>query len=221
MLVHRILVVDDDKETERIAIREYKDIFTDLRKKLNLFYDIEIIWVDNIGGAINLLDQLNPFDVVVIDYDFANDEAGKKGVYLVKTIRETLNRRCKIVFYTMRAFHSFNKDELVDLLNNDVFRLIDKSGNNWKLKNEKFGDESDQIIVEAIIDAIDNLDPFSKALEEYLVKYYDILRKVKIQFEGCDYTIKEIINSIRLDGELGRKFISNIIEMSIIKHLDI
>lgn len=35
-------------------------------------------------------------------------------------------RYCQIVFYTMQGLGSIEKEELVELVNSDVFRIVDK-----------------------------------------------------------------------------------------------
>ncbi|EAO9488675.1 hypothetical protein AKL49_25740, partial [Salmonella enterica] len=120
------------------------------------------------------------------------------------------------------APHEIDCLEFVDLINNDVFRFVPKDGDILALKySETNYNKSDQLIVEAIIDAISDSDPISAALEKYMLEYYDILRDVKLQVDGKEHSIKEVLDSIRLYGDLGNKFVSNILEMSIIEHLDI
>lgn len=220
MVDRKILVVDDNKHTEEV-IEEYLEIYEELHEKYNFRYKIEFVWEDSIDSALERLNnKMEVIDVAVIDYDFTNDISGKKGIHLVKKIRETINKRCKIVFYSMHGLAFIGKEEFVNLINNDVFRFISKSGETLSLKYEEVGEKADQLIVEAIIDALDSSDPISNTLENYLINYYDVIKNVKISVDGKEYSIKELINAIRLYEEPGNTFVANLLEMSIAELLE-
>lgn len=221
MLKRKILIVDDDPDTKEENIPEYEEIYLDLKDEIGSLYNIEFEWEKSISAAIERLNKREEvIDVLLIDYEFNDDEAGKKGVYLVKKIRETLNKRCKIIFYTMNGKSLLTQRELVDLINNDVYRFIQKSGESFQLKYTEVGNRADQVIVEAIIDALNDSDPISSALENYLVNYKLIMSDFQIKVDNHAYTLDEIINSIRLYTDPGNKFVSNLIEMAMLDFIE-
>ncbi|WP_139490246.1 hypothetical protein [Brevibacillus dissolubilis] len=219
--MRKVLIVDDNKDTPD-TIEEYLAIYKELQEREQLPYTLEFIWEETIESALERFDKkIEVIDVALIDYDFSYDTKGKKGVYLVKKIRDHINQRCKIVFNTMHGISFLNKSELVDLINNDVFRFISKSGETFDLKYQEVGDKADQLIVEAIIEALDSYDPVSNALERYLVNYFDVMRDVKIDINGKEYSIQEIIDAIRLCKEPGNTFVANLLEMTVMDFLEI
>ncbi|HDR7904138.1 hypothetical protein CN449_18835 [Bacillus thuringiensis] len=221
MLTRKLLIVDDDKNTLEETIPEYREIYEELKEEVDLPYEIEFIWESSINDAIERLNKKDEvIDVILIDYDFNLDDQRKKGIYLVKKIRETINKRCKIIFYTMHGVGELGRNELVDLINNDVYRFLSKSGETFPLKHSEVGNKADQIIVEAIIDALSDSDPISSTLEKYLVTYRNILSDISINVDGKNVSVEELIKSIRLYQEPGNKFVNNLLEMSILDFLE-
>jgi CheY-like chemotaxis protein len=220
MLSRNILIVDDD-ENINDTIQEYYEIYQELQTKYGFEYEINFSWEKTIQSAIERLNKKEEvFDVTLIDYDFSNDIEGLKGIHLVSQIRETINKRCRIVFYTMHGLSFLVKEDLVSLINNDVFRFISKSGEMLSIKYEAVGEKADQIIVEALIDALDTSDPISNSLERYLIKYSEVLKDINFSFGDEKYTIMELVNSIRLYKEPGNTFVNNLLEMSVIDYLE-
>ncbi|MCA1056970.1 hypothetical protein LCM10_18565 [Rossellomorea aquimaris] len=221
MLERRLLIVDDYVNTAEETIPEYEGIFEDLQENQNLNYKITFLWEPTIQSAIERLSRKDEvIDVVLIDYDFNTGDQNTKGITLVKQIRETINKRCKIIFYTMHGINQISRGELIELINNDVFRFLSKSGETLPLKYEKVGNESDQLIIEAVIDAISNSDPISNTLEKYLVKYSHILDDLQIDIDGSKYPLNDLIKAIRLYQEPGNRFVNNLLEMSILEYLE-
>ncbi|MCY8486951.1 hypothetical protein MOC97_16050 [Bacillus atrophaeus] len=221
MFNRNILIVDDEETTETISIKAYKRIFNFLKEQYAFNYNLNFIWKKSIKEALDILGKKEQvFDVLLIDYSFPNEVSNRKGVDLVKNIRRYINKRCKIVFYTMHALHEIEPEEYLELINNDVFRLVPKDGQLIKLKYVDSGhNTSDQLIVEALIDALENLDPVSIALEKYIANFSNIIDDLKISIEEKDYSIDEVLTSIRLFEHPGNKFVDNLLEMSIIEYL--
>ncbi|MED4286462.1 hypothetical protein P4679_31655 [Priestia megaterium] len=221
MFERNILIIDDEEETS-ISIEAYKEIFSILKNKLKLNYNLKFHWEKSLVEAKKILEQKNIiFDSLLIDYDFPNEEIPQKGIQLVKNIRETINKRCKIVFYTMHAPHELDQLEFIDLINNDVFRFVPKDGDILPLNYEETGfSRSDQLIVEAIIDSLKDTNPISTALESYLLNYKNLSGSIKLNIEGDQYSIEEILDSIRLYENPGNKFVKNLLEMSIMDYLE-
>lgn len=221
-LIRRILIVDDVDQKQ--TIRRYKRIFDRIKKSQSelINYDIEYEYESSISNAIDRLNKGKEiFNVIIIDYDFNTYCGNYKGIKLVQEIRKTINKRCKIIFYTMHGVSNILQEEYVELINNDVFRFISKSGETHELKYEFVGSvKSNQVIVEAIIDAIKQTDPISLALENFLIEHYEVLNEYKLNIEGEEYTIQDILDSIRLDTQVGNKFIDGFLESSILKTIN-
>jgi hypothetical protein len=221
MLSRKLLIVDDDKNTLEETIPEYEEIYRELKELHGIPYNIEFIWEPSINSALERLNKKDEvIDIILVDYDFNCDDEAKKGIYLVKEVRKTINKRCKIIFYTMHGINILSRGELVDLVNNDVYRFLSKSGETFPLKYEKVGNQADQMIVEAIIDAVNDSDPISNTLEKYLVKYQSILSDIHLNIDEKKYSVEELISSIRLYQDPGNKFVNNLLEMSVLQYFE-
>ncbi|MED3634545.1 hypothetical protein [Bacillus thuringiensis] len=222
MLERNILIIDDEEETE-ISIEAYKAIFLVLKKELGLNYNINFFWEKSITDAKKTLEEKSiNFDSLVIDYDFPNEVKPQKGIHLVKKIRESINKRCKIVFYTMHAPHELDPSEFIDLINNDIYRFVPKDGDMLSLNYKYAGfNKSDQLIVEAIIDSLNDVNPISIALENYLMNFKNSSGNMVLNIEGVEYSIVEVLDSIRLYEDPGNKFVQNLLELSIMDYLEL
>lgn len=220
----KVLIVDDYEKTEEIKIDNYKEIFEVLKNTTedSCNFNLDFIWEKTIEGAINRLNtKLEVFDVMLIDYNFNNDERSRKGVELVKEIRKTINKRCKIIFYTMDGYEGIDKKEYVELINNDVFRFFSKSGEILGTSTSEYEFASaDTEIVKGIIEAIKETDPIINALESFLTDYYEILKDTKIDIKGEEFNLQQLIDSIRLDTEPGITFVEKLFRMSILDYLN-
>lgn len=218
----RILLVDDSSQIKP-KIRAYKRIFDSLKTYVDdiKMFDLEIIHIDNIESALKYLSD-NPreiFHTMLIDYNFDNDDTGNKGEYLVREIRRKVNKKCKIIFYTMDAITSVDPIHLINLINNDVYRFILKSSSETiRLKYEKLPSytDEDQYIVEIIIDSIKELDPIAESLESYLIKYGDRLAEFKVKIKDEDIVLSELLKEIRLETDIGNLFVRNLLDTSIL-----
>lgn len=226
MFTRKVLVVDDDKDIKN-TIDTYKSIYRKIAKIKEEWkdYSLDYTYVNTIKEAIGLLEEKKEiYDIILVDYDFPSETSSfEKGVELVKKIRAHINRRCKIIFYTMSRLKDFSPRELVDLINNDVFRFVSKSGEIGTLKYPSLGPTSDQLIVEALFDALIDMDPVVMALERYFTKFKATRSNMRIEIEGKQYTIGDILDSIKLDTEAGNIFINNIFKIAVldcIKFLD-
>lgn len=220
-LVRNILIVDDDEYIEKISIPLYLEIYSKLKEENEIPYKLVFSWEDTIENAIQRLNlKKDVFDVILIDYEFTKDTKRVKGIELVQKIRAAINKRCKIVFYTMRGLKDIDREELVTLINNDVFRYLSKGEENVNFIKGQLGKTSAELIVESLVEAINDIDPISSALEKYLIEYSELLKDVQIELDNKKYYIQEIINSIRMDEELGNIFINNLLNASILNCID-
>lgn len=221
-VIRKVLIVDDSPYTGAIKIDEYKDNFSKIKMKdPQLYkYELEFAWENNITSALERLDCKNEvFHVLLVDYEFNNDEYNFKGIDFVNKVRKTINKKCKIIFYTMRGYMGIDKKEYVDLINSNIFKFISKSGESLEFVDKYNTDNADEIIVNTIIEAINESDPISNALEDYLLKYYDIMKDNKVRIQDKDYTIQQLIDNIRMDTEVGKYFVEKMLKMSILDYI--
>jgi len=217
-LTRNVLIVDD-AELEQV-IRQYNSIFIALKKEYSLNYDLNFIHVKLFDEAISKLkSDEDIFDVLLIDYDIKSAGNTQTGDELVKVIRETVNKHCKIIFYTMGDLSRIfaDRNELISLFNHGLFRFLSKD---LSTKNPKaFGPGPLQLRVESIIEAIDNIDFIQLTLERYFAEYGEFIKDERISVEGNDYSIKDLINLIRRDDNVGRIYKNNLSESIILYSL--
>lgn len=222
-LIKKILIVDDSQLTS-LKIDNYEQIFKKKKQLSNgeIDYGIEFVWESSIDSALKILDdKTEVFHVLLIDYQFNNDENNLFGTDLVEKIRKTINKKCKIIFYTMNGYDGIEKKDYIKLINNDIFRFYSKSGELLGSEGLIYGNENaDESIVNGMIDAINEADPITLALEKFFVQYFDILKDKNIKVEGKDYKLNQILDSIRLDIEPGRVFVNKMLRMAILDCVD-
>lgn len=213
MLERVILIVDDNHRVESIDIESYKGIISDLKtaegneKWKN--YEFSFVYKSTMDEAIGYLSDPNKcVDVVVVDYNFENDLRFSNGTKLVKHIRDKLNRFCKIIFYTMKGIDNIEKAELSELVNSDVYRIIDKSENNKE-------------IAQCIFDAATQKNPIVDSLERFYITYQKLLETYNYTVFGEKVTFDQIIQHIRMDDEKGRLFLDRLLKKAILSSTDI
>ena len=213
MLERVILIVDDNHRVETIDIESYKGIISDLKtaegneKWKN--YEFSFVYKSTMDEAIRYLSDPNQcVDVVVVDYNFENDSRFTNGTKLVVHIRDKLNRFCKIIFYTMKGIDNIEKAELSELVNSDVYRIIDKSENNKE-------------IAQCIFDAATQKNPIVDSLERFYITYQKLLETYNYTVFGEEVTFDQIIQHIRMDDEKGRLFLERLLKKAILSSTDI
>lgn len=224
-LIKKVLIVDDSEHIDKVKIPIYNRIFEKLQNnnECKIDYELKFEWESKIKTSIERLNNKNEvFQVILIDYQFNNDEYNLKGVDLVKEIRRTINKRCKIIFYTMNGYEGIDKREYVELINSDIYRFLSKSGEAVEMKASEYTNyNADEIVVRSIVQAIEDEDPVTNALESFLIQYYNILKDTKIKVDNGDYTFQELIDSIRLDMNPGKIFIEKMLKMAILDFVDV
>ncbi|MEG6512520.1 hypothetical protein V6C32_11410 [Desulforamulus ruminis] len=218
MLERNILIVDDSRAIDE-DIKSYNYIFQGIKKEKGLDYVINFTPTGNYDKAINMLTSDKIFDVVLIDYDLSMGGSGKTGDELVKSIRESINKHCKIIFYTMSNLQEVfpDRNDLVNLFNLGIYKFVTKD---LKTQNPKrYGPPANQLRVEAIIEAIESIDIVQLALERYFQKYLSLTNEDIIYVDGEDYSIEDIINAIRKDLPVGKSFRENLMQSVLIDTL--
>jgi len=218
-LLRNILIIDDSQNLG-IDITQYEGIFKRIKEDLSLEYDLQFYDERKYANAIALLkSEEYMFDVLLIDYDLSSAGNVKNGIDLVGEIRSTINRHCKIIFYTMGELSTVfpDRNDLIALFNQGIYRFLSKD---MESKNEKvYGKRSHQLRVESMIEAINDIDFIQVALERYFIQYKDIIDDERILVDGRDYSIEDIITFIRQDKLTGKHYKSNLAESVIIHNL--
>ncbi|WP_353107257.1 hypothetical protein [Acetoanaerobium noterae] len=227
----RILVIDDDRDI-KITTEDYVELFNKLKHYESRIsnFDLKFDICSTIEEAISKLrEEKYVYHSMLIDYDFNenSDSNIKNGIQLIDYIRESFNARIQIIFYTMHPIDDINKDQLFQLCNSNISRFIFKDSvntlNNLKYKLVEGFEEADQVVVEAIIESLSKYalsdNPICSGLEELLLNYRLLDENFHIVIDDNNFKVLEVLNAIRLDKELGKKYIDLIVRQSILSSL--
>lgn len=211
MLERRILIVDDNADVSDVYIPAYINRIH-LRKKEStkwINYNFILDHITSMKEALEYLNDVHNYvDVLVVDYDFNGESTFSDGAAFVKYIREMVNRYCQIVFYTMQGISYLEKKTLIDMVNADVFRLVDKSNG-----VDPFAD--------VLFEAATTRNPIVESLERFFQKYSDMLETYEYRFDGETISFEEIIHHIRMDDRIGRVFIEKLLQKGILMNIEI
>lgn len=211
MLERRILIVDDNADVSDVYIPAYINRInlrkTESTKWIN--YNFILDHITSMKEALEYLNDVHNYvDVLVVDYDFNGESTFSDGAAFVKYIREMVNRYCQIVFYTMQGISYLEKKTLIDMVNADVFRLVDKSNG-----VDPFAD--------VLFEAATTRNPIVESLERFFQKYSDMLETYEYRFDGETISFEEIIHHIRMDDRIGRVFIEKLLQKGILMNIEI
>lgn len=211
MLERTILIVDDNIRIESVYIPSYLNKINELKEKSQKWkdYNFKLVHITSMKKALEyLMMPQNIVDVLVVDYDFCGEETFTSGTVFVKYIRDNINRYCQIVFYTMQGLDSIDKEELIDLINSDVFKMVDKS-------------EDVSEMGKVLFEASTRRNPIIESLEHFFIKYSTMLGSYNYTFGGEVITFNEIINHIRMDDDQGRVFIEKLLQKAILSDTNV
>lgn len=199
-----ILIVDDNIRIREIEIPQYEEAIkerkiqnTELEK-----YDFEIIQKTSIEDAEKYLAERPILDVLLIDYNFNNSIGDRTGIDLIKLVRETVNKHCKIIFYTMDQIENVGCEALAELLNYHIYRFVDKA--------------DDPNMIEYILQAALEADPVVTSLEHFFETYKPLFNKFNFKVAGVDCTVDDILSHIRMDDEFGNIFVQKLLHKAMI-----
>lgn len=211
MLERNILIVDDNPRIASIYIPAYSVEIDSLKSTSDKWqqYSFKIDHCATMREALEFLSESKYcVDVLVVDYDFNGESTFSSGTAFVKYVRESINRYCQIVFYTMQGITSIDKDELVDLVNSDVYKLVDKS-------------DDHAAMAKVLFDAATLRNPTVESLERFYSRYSSMLQSYKYCISGEIVCFDEIINHIRMDDKQGRLFVDKLLQKAILLDVDI
>lgn len=199
-----ILIVDDNTRIREIEIPQYEENIKK-RKSQNAElekYDFKIIQKTSIEDAKKYLEEKPIIDVLLIDYNFNNSVGDCTGIDLIKFIRESVNKHCKIIFYTMDQIENVGCEALAELLNYHIYRFVDKA--------------DDSNMIEYILQAALEADPIVTSLEHFFETYKPLFKKFNFRVAGIDCTVDDILSHIRMDDEIGKVFVKKLLHKSMI-----
>ena len=211
MLERTILIIDDNEHINRLFIPSYLRSINEAKKSNPNWkpYTFTLLHKQSMREARQYLENRNnAVDVLVVDYDFSGETTFPNGTSFVKYVRKNLNRYCQIVFYTMQGIGSIEKQELVDLINSDVFQLVDKSDDKTDLGS-------------VIFRAATYCNPVVESLERFFINYKSLLSNYSYMFGGEDIKLEDIIMHIRMDDEIGRAFVDRLLRKGILLNIDV
>lgn len=208
MKQRKILIVDDNKSIAT-TIDLYKVIAHKLESEVNEYNGYELVfdYKQSISDAKLYLEENRIIDVLLIDYRF-NNSPTENGAKLIEFIRSNINKHCRIIFYTMNSLSAIPTEELVSLVNNGVYKIIDKADDN-------------RLVVDTIYKAAITCDPVVVALERFTEEYGELLDNYDYSFMGNSYPMNSIIEHIRMDDPIGQEIIYKLLHKAIISSIDI
>ncbi len=210
MYERNILIVDDSKNIPTLYIPQYEDRAEEVRRSCSKYenYHLKFEHTNTIEEAIKYLIGNNIVDVLIIDYRFNNSTSGQNGTDLVKYIRSHINKHCRVIFYTMHDISSIPATDIISLVNNQIFKLVDKG----KVNNEEF--------VNIIYDAAINCDIVVTELERFWEEYKDIFNNYHYTFLGEHHKFDDIITHIRMDDSIGRNIVEKLLHKALIDSIE-
>lgn len=211
MFSRKILIVDDEVNVEKLFIPSYQDAAEEIKLYNERYkqYDLEFKHIVSIEEAIEYLKSQAIVDVLIIDYKFNNERKRRSGVDLIKFVRENVNKHCRVIFYTMNELAGISSDSYIQLINNQVFRIVDKANCN--------DIEFTKIIFEAIADC----DDIVNALEKFWIEYKDIFEHYKYTFLGEEQKFSDILTHIRMDDEIGQAIIDKLVHKALLDSVEV
>ncbi len=211
MFNRKILIVDDETNIEKLFIPSYLEAAEEIKKENKDYrqYDLEFKHIVSIEETIEYLKTQAIVDVLIIDYKFNNERNRRTGVDLIKFVRENINKHCRVIFYTMNELAGIAANEYVQLINNQVFRIVDKAN----CSNLEFT----KIIFEAVADC----DVIVNSLERFWIEYGEIFKYYKYTFLGEEQKFSDILNHIRMDDKIGRVIIDKLVHKALIDSVEV
>lgn len=205
-----IVIIDDNKRVNDIYIPSYSARIEELKTEHPEWanYAFNLIHMSSMQEAQDYLKSQKIVDVLVVDYDFNGEKSFSSGTEFIEYVREKVNKHCRIIFYTMQGKDSICVDELIALINSDVYKMVDKSDDAEEMGN-------------AIFEAATKCDPIVISLERFFAKYQTLLSSYKYSFFGEEMLLNEAIDHIRMDDKIGRVLIDKLLQKAILLETNI
>ena len=211
MFNRKILIVDDEANIEKLFIPSYLEAAEEIKTQNERYsqYDLDFKHIVSIEDAIEYLKTQAIVDVLIIDYKFNNERNRRSGVDLIKFVRDNVNKHCRVIFYTMNELAGIPPESYVQLINNQVFRIVDKANCN--------DFDFTKIIFEAVVDC----DVIVNSLEKFWMEYRDVFEHYKYTFLGEEQKLPDILNHIRMDDAIGKAIIDKLVHKALIDSVEV
>ena len=211
MFNRKILIVDDEANIEKLFIPSYLEAAEKIRTQNEQYsqYDLEFQHIISIEGAIEYLKTQAIVDVLIIDYKFNNEKNRRSGVDLIKYVRENINKHCRVIFYTMNELAGIPPESYLQLINNQVFRIIDKANC------------TDYEFTKIIFEAVEDCDVIVNSLEKFWIEYSEVFEHYKYTFLGEEQKFPDILNHIRMDDAIGKAIIDKLVHKALIDSVEV
>jgi len=211
MFSRKILIVDDEVNIGKLFIPSYLEAAEEIKTQNERYsqYEVEFKHIVSIEDAIEYLKTQAIVDVLIIDYKFNNERNRRTGVDLIKFVRENVNKHCRVIFYTMNELAGISPESYVQLINNQVFRIVDKANCN--------DFDFTKIIFEAMVDC----DVIVNSLEKFWMEYRDVFEHYKYTFLGEEQKFPDILNHIRMDDAIGKAIIDKLVHKALIDSVEV
>ncbi|MFP3592973.1 hypothetical protein [Chryseobacterium sp. SIMBA_038] len=190
----KIIIVHDDMDEDYPLIIMLKAKY--LEENVLLFKHSQ-------EGLAYILDNLGQKMVVLLDKNF-KDVNDISGLEVFEKIREKTSL-IYVVLISANSISEFSEDELKMLINRDLFKL------------ETFTSDSSRII-SLVDDAVLNTSLRVDAVIEEWIMRHPIEKRTQIMLktkEGQNYTMNDILESIRKQTEIGLDFEKSLLKLAI------
>jgi DNA-binding NtrC family response regulator len=189
----KIVVIHDDMESN-------DPLYISIQEKYGK--DNTLLFEKSDEGLKYVLSNLTQKLIVLLDLNFKSEE--QSGVEVFESIREKTSL-VYVIIMTASALNSINNNDLVKFINNNALAFVQST-------------EPYTEIVKIIEKAAHQLDVrVDSILEEWIAKLSNEEREkpyIKVK-EGKEYSLDQILLSIRAQGELGKMIEKNILKLAI------
>lgn len=211
MFSRKILIVDDEANIEKLFIPSYLEEAEKIQKQNEKYsqYDLVFKHIVSIEEAIKYLNTQALVDVLIIDYKFNNEHNRRSGVDLIKFVRENINKHCRVIFYTMNELAGIPAESYVQLINNQVFRIVDKANC------------TDYEFTKIIFEAVADCDVIVNSLEKFWMDYKEVFENYKYSFLGEEHKFPDILNHIRMDDIIGKTIVDKLVHKALIDSIEV
>lgn len=188
----KIVVIHDDMDENYPLVVMLKDKY---------FEDNVILFKHSQEGLNYVLQNLGTKMVVLLDKNF-KDKNDISGLRVFEKIREK-TLLVYVVLISANSIADFSEDELKTLINKDLFKL------------EKFTNDYTGIIA-LIDDAVSSIGMrVDAAIEDWLIANNLESDKPVLITESNQYTLREILQEIRMDTKVGRDFVKKVNNLTV------
>jgi hypothetical protein len=190
----QIITIDDD-----LRFKE-RPLFEEL---VELYGEENVIWKETPKDGLEYLEKtLTMRSIVILDYHFGEKKAN--GLNWIKPLQE-MSSLLYIIVNTSHELDTISREELKGCINNHLMALVDKTD----------GYEKTILEVKNAIKQLNNR--IDCILEEWILRHEFFTREKPYMKDenGNLISMNDVLNNIRMDTDLGKLMLSNIISTAI------